>query len=200
MIAVERTNAELELALLLNKLQPHFLFNTFNNIYSLIRKDADKGAEALLQLSSVLEYIVYLKPAEKVPIRTELEVVHQYLALQRLKYGEQLHYQECIDPHFLNKAIPSLVLLSLLENAFKHGQKVNNEFVLNLEIQKTGPLLVIQIVNSFKEGSRVYTKAGSGNQNLKDRLTIFYGKKAALDCTTEGRLFKTTISIPVHEL
>lgn len=198
MRVVEKTNAELELALLLNKLQPHFLFNTFNNIYSLIRKDAEKGAEALLQLSSVLEYIVYLKPSEKVAIDKELAIVRQYVKLQKLKYGSQLEYREQIDKPLNSEAIPSLVLLSLVENAFKHGHKINDTFFLKVKIARQEGELLIEVSNSFK-GLDFHKKESSGNQNLLDRLCIFYGQKARLEYYREAHLFITRISIPKYE-
>ncbi len=199
MRAVEKTNAELELALLLNKLQPHFLFNTFNNIYSLIRKDAQKGAEALLQLSSVLEYIVYLKPAEKVAIQTELEVVRQYVQLQKLKYGVQLDYQECLDDRLMPASIPSLVLLSLVENAFKHGHKVNGHFLLKISIKAQAEGMEIAVQNGYK-GAPSQNGTNRGNQNLLDRLSIFYGQKASLDYSIQDQSFITRISIPKDEV
>lgn len=199
MRAVEQTNAELELALLLNKLQPHFLFNTFNNIYSLIRKDPGRGAEALLQLSRVLEYIVYLKPAEKVAIRTELEILRQYVDLQRLKYGDQLDYQECIQEELLSRPVPSLVLLSLVENAFKHGSKKDNRFLLRLEIVKKNDELHLKVSNSYKK--QLPAKGQQlGNENLRNRLAIFYGKKAGLNYQQDNGLFKVKVNIPAHEV
>jgi two-component system LytT family sensor kinase len=199
MRAVQKTNAELELALLLNKLQPHFLFNTFNNIYSLIRKDAEKGAEALLQLSSVLEYIVYLKPAEKVAIQKELDIVRHYVHLQRLKYGDQLDYREGLDQNLLSGSIPSLILLSLIENAFKHGQKINGQFILKLTIKEEAAQLLVELVNSYK-GPAPQKKESRGNQNLLDRLSIFYGPKASLDYYSRDHFFITRISIPKDEV
>jgi sensor histidine kinase YesM len=199
MRAVEKTNAELELALLLNKLQPHFLFNTFNNIYSLIRKDAEKGAEALLQLSSVLEYIVYLKPAKKVTIQKELEIIRQYIHLQQLKYGAQLDYRECLDQKLLSGTIPSLILLSLVENAFKHGRTINGQFILKLTIKEEADKLLIELVNSY-QGTAPSKQKNRGNQNLLDRLSIFYGKEATLDFFPQTQSFITRISIPRHEV
>ncbi len=199
MRAVEQTNAELELALLMNKLQPHFLFNTFNNIYALIRKDPGRGAEALLQLSSVLEYIVYLKPAEKVAIGAELEIIRQYVGLQRLKYGAQLDYQECVGAGVLSHPIPSLVLLSLVENAFKHGSISKRRFLLRLETEERGGALHIRLSNTFN-GRQPTRHQQMGNENLRNRLAIFYGEKAKLECSQEKEIFKVVVKIPDHEL
>ncbi len=196
----EKTNAELELALLLNKLQPHFLFNTFNNIYSLIRKDPERGADALLQLSSVLEYIVYLKPSEKVALIDELKILRKYVDLQRLKYGSQLDYQENIDPRLHSAPLPSLVLLSLIENAFKHGARKNDVLSIHLHIQSQGGEINFEVKNTFNQDQKRLKENHLGNKNLQERLSLFYGPKAQLIASPKEDIFSVCLNIPHYEV
>jgi two-component system LytT family sensor kinase len=196
---LERSRAEVELALLLNQLQPHFLFNSFNNIYSLIRKDPEKGGEALLQLSSVLEYIVYLKPGERVLFEKELQVVKDYIALQRLKYGEDLLYEEKISPAALKASLPSLVLLSLMENAFKHGKKKEGKMYVFLLVERIGEDLIIRLRNSAGP-QKSSSSPGRGKELIDRRLRLFYPERTSIFYRKEGREFQVELKIPANEV
>lgn len=185
-----------ELDLLKSQVQPHFLFNTLNNIYYLAYTRDERTPEVIARLSDSMRYFVDEAPKEKVPLSTEIQFLENYIELEQIRmlYPVKLEFRKNVDPSIL---LPPMLLIPLVENIFKHGvdkTKEHNEAWIELE-QEPGAIRFITIndINpaSGKESS------GVGLSNLRKRLNILYGKDHLLETCSKGNKFTVTMRIPV---
>lgn len=193
--SIERSNAENRLALMLQQLQPHFLFNTFNNIYSLIRKDTEKGLDALLKLSEVIEYIVHTDIGTRTELSKELSVVERFIELNRLKYGDQLKVTVSLESKGSLK-IPPLLVLSLTENAFKHGGLKDDEFHIRIDGRIEKDQFVLTLDNSVLPAAGTGKHKGKGSAILEDLLQFHYADQWTLTTQLNNNRFSTQITMP----
>jgi sensor histidine kinase YesM len=175
-----------DLELLKRQLQPHFLFNTLNNIYSLSLKQSEKTGQSILKLSDLLEYLVYQSGESTVPLIQEVNLLKNYIALEELRYGNDL--QVTFNSDVVDEKIRTapLILLPFVENCFKHGGK--NEkgvFWIKISIKLYGTILKVSIENS--KGKKIFNKnaaiGGVGLKNIADRLSLLYPDNHDLEIT-----------------
>ena len=190
---LRKTNAEQRLAIMMQQLQPHFLFNTINNIYSLIRKEPLKGAESLLLLSDVLEYLLHTEIREKVSLKEELKAANKYVSLHRLKYGDRLEFSTLLE-NTDHLKIPPVLIISLMENAFKHGGLLEDKFLLKLSCVKTGKEVHLSLSNSFTASTKTKQRSHNGNIILSNLMTLHYGKHFEMKTTLENNMYCTQIN------
>lgn len=167
---------EAELSYLKSQTNPHFLFNTLNNIYSLARDKSDLAPESILRLSKILRFMLYETSGEYIAIEQELKIMNDYLALEKLRYDESLSVNFNHDIEDMKQAIPPLLLIPLVENAFKHGisETRNRPFV---EIHLTVNQRILTFVVKNSTGSAVneqYVKDNIGLSNLRRQLELQY--------------------------
>lgn len=194
LIELEKDQLRLQYQVLVQQLQPHFLFNTLNNIYALIQKKPNQGGEALLGLSRVLEYTVYRDAFDLVPIQDELEVIDSYVDLMRLKYRESLEYSIEVPSRVLR--LPALSLLSLVENAFKHGQPINGKMTLNIAYEDTTEGGILTVRNSSRcEGN--WDRRGKGLLFLSQQLKNYPELYDDFRIICEEKQF--SLSIPIKK-
>src|SRR6185295_16724235 len=112
---------EAELSYLRSQTNPHFLFNTLNNIYSLSRDKSDLAPESILRLSKILRFMLYETSGAFIAIEQELKIINDFIALEKLRYDESLRVNFNYDVEDMKQALPPLLLVPLVENAFKHG-------------------------------------------------------------------------------
>jgi hypothetical protein len=165
-----------ELSYLRSQTNPHFLFNTLNNIYSLARDKSDTAPESILRLSKILRFMLYETGGAFISVEQELKIVSDYIALEKLRYDESLHINFNYDVEDLKQALPPLLLIPLVENAFKHGasETRNNPFVdIHLSIRNRQLTFVVK--NSAEENreERV-AKENIGLSNLRRQLQLLY--------------------------
>ena len=170
-----RRNAEAELNWLKNQLNPHFLFNTLNNISSLVQIDADKAQDSIAQLSDLLRYALYEINNQKVKVVDEVTFMGNYIALMSLRCSEKtvvdVHFDE-FDPSL---RISPLLFISLVENAFKHGTSAHHDAFVKIDMSIDGPDLVFSCENSLiPKETKDYSGSGVGIENLRRRLELLY--------------------------
>lgn len=168
-----REKVEAELKFLKVQLNPHFLFNTLNNLYYLTTEKSDKAPRAILQLSEMLDYVLHSGKSEFVPLSSEIRQAENYIALEQLRYEDRITINKSISGQVEDFTIAPMILLTLIENAYKHGvMKVPGKSWINLMINCTPEQLVISVRNSRRS-----TEAGNGIglENLKGRLSLLYG-------------------------
>ncbi len=171
----EKTDAELKL--LKSQVQPHFILNTLNNIYSYAVQKSDKTPDLILQLSSFLSYGLYESKPEMVPLRKEIEVIQSYIELERIRYGDRLDVSINIFNKVDEAEISPLLLLPLVENSFKHGFTSSiDKCWIRLDISFSSEELVVKIENSIGEdlGKVEPENGGLGLNNVRRRLEIVY--------------------------
>jgi two-component system, LytTR family, sensor histidine kinase AlgZ len=190
----EKTHAELQL--LKAQVHPHFLFNTLNNIYSFSLKHSAKTPDMILQLSSLLSYMLYDCKAAEVPLEKELEIMKNYINLEKERYGNKLEVSVNIEGSIRNKYIAPLLMLPFLENAFKHGTSEQLEKPwLNVDISVKQDMLHCKIVNSKNE-MKITGQQGIGIDNVRKRLAYLYPGKHELKLSDEENFF--VVSLLLH--
>lgn len=177
------------------QLQPHFLFNSLNNIVALIEENATQAQQSLIHLSNLLRYTVNLQPLELVPIQEEITTLKQFLAIEKAKYEDQFRVEWQLaemDPDF---RIPPLIVQPLVENAIKHGF-VNNSSVLTIVITIDAGHRSIRVAN---DGTSLPQRliGGQGIDIVKKRLQIHFGDGDHFRIFQEGRWVVNEIQI--HE-
>jgi two-component system, LytTR family, sensor kinase len=193
-----RDKAVAQLELLKSQVQPHFIFNTLNNIYSLSLKNNPRTSDLIYRLSSLLSYMLYDSRHEFIPVSKEMEYIHNYIELEKIRYGERLDVSvNCFDS-VDQFTIPPLLILPLVENSFKHGvsNDVGNSWI-RIDVSVKDDWLTVKIENSrtaeVLNGHAVYK--GIGMENVKKRLEIIYPDRHEFKCMSEGQSFLTILKI-----
>lgn len=188
---------EADLRNLRSQLNPHFLFNTLNNIYALIAIDKDKAQDSVLRLSNLLRYILYENNTPYVPICRDLEFTNDYIDLMKLRVGENVKLSVSITGRDSKDAIAPLLFMTLIENAFKHGVSNNQESFIRINIlveNAKGVLCTIE--NSICQGSNIETKnSGIGLANLEKRLELLYPHKHDLHISKVNNCFAVRMRV-----
>ncbi len=175
-ITVEKLNAEVDF--LRAQVNPHFLFNILNNLYALTLKKSEQAPDVVLKLSSMMEYMLYDSNDDKVLLDKELEYLQNYVALERLRFGNEAVITFNIGNVPSGLTIAPLLLLPLVENAFKHGlsrQTADSE--LNIDIAFNDGVLTVKVENTRPLAPAEPLKGGIGLSNLRKRLALLYRGK-----------------------
>ncbi|HSC54527.1 MAG TPA: histidine kinase [Phnomibacter sp.] len=192
----EKVSAELQL--LKAQIHPHFLFNTLNNIYSFSLENSPKTPQLLLKLSSLLSYMLYDCKSNEVMLAKELDVMKDYIDLEKERYGNKLEVSLNMEGDIKDNFIAPLLLLPFLENAFKHGTSEQLEKPwLSMDVAVKNNMLRCKIVNSKNEPES-FTDAisntnGIGIQNVKKRLAYLYPGRHELKIIDEGNFFVVSL-------
>ncbi|SDJ12234.1 GHKL domain-containing protein [Chryseobacterium jejuense] len=195
-IQLEKEKAELELKSLKSQLNPHFLFNTLNNIYSLSISHSDKTSQSISQLSDILDYILYKGQKKWVSVTDELSIIDDYIALESLRYAdERLKITKMTRLSSAN-CIPPLLYLTLVENAFKHGAgKSSEQTEIKIELETNAQHSVFRIQNTYSDISDQNEK-GIGLQNIKRQLEHYYQNHFTFHIFRENNIFNVEIITP----
>jgi sensor histidine kinase YesM len=173
-LRIEKQEAELNY--LKSQTNPHFLFNTLNNIYSLSRDKSDLAPESILRLSKILRFMLYETGGDYISIEQEIKIISDYIALEKLRYDDTLSVNFNYDIEDMKQAIPPLLLIPLIENAFKHGVSETRmkPFVdIHLSLNKRKLELVVK--NSIEPSSeKGNVKESIGLSNLRRQLELLY--------------------------
>lgn len=189
---------ETELRLLRNQLNPHFLFNTLNNIYGLTLKKSDLAPESVLQLSSIMRYVLYDANTATMPYEKEKEIMQAYIDMEllRLQQKDKVTYSIEADDNY---SIPPLLWLPVLENAFKYATRViADSYFIDYHFSIENNVLQIRSANSYKESvDKSLNTGGLGLSNLRKRLDILYPEKYQLTETKEQGVYSINVIIPL---
>jgi hypothetical protein len=195
-LKVEKANAEL--SLLRAQINPHFFFNTLNNLYALTIKNSKKAPEVILKLSDMMRYTIYEGEKEKVKIQDEIEYLNNYIELHKIRYKKSVEINfdyASVDTHL---TIAPLLYIILLENAFKHGVETlaENAFI-RIELYDDNDFIHFMIENNF-DPNEASESNGIGLKNLKRRLALLYKDRHELKVHSLTNLYKTSLKISKH--
>jgi two-component system LytT family sensor kinase len=174
LLRIEKQAAELNY--LRSQTNPHFLFNTLNNIYSLARDKSDLAPESILRLSKILRFMLYEAGGDFISIEKELKIVSDYIELEKLRYDETLRINFNYDVEDMKQSLPPLLLIPLVENAFKHGasETRGRPFVdIHLSIKKRQLAFVVKNSTEISDEERT-VKENIGLSNLRRQLELLY--------------------------
>lgn len=173
-LLIEKQQAELNF--LKSQTNPHFLFNTLNNIYSLARDKSDRAPETILKLSKILRYMLYETGGSYIAIEQELKIIDDYISLEKIRYDDSLRINFNYDVEDMKQAFPPLLLIPLVENAFKHGaaETRNHPFVdIHLSIVKRQLAFFVKNSTELSSGDAPI-RENIGLSNLRRQLELLY--------------------------
>ncbi len=199
---LEKEKIATELKYLKAQLNPHFLFNTLNNLYSYVITKSPKAPDMVLQLSEILDYILYRSQQPSVPLIEEINTIENYIALEQIKYGERL---QVIFHKNLSKnriSIAPLLLLSIVENAFKHG--VREHIIkpkIKIELQQYDSEIIFCVWNTNMDTEHDNDpdnyKNGIGLTNIKRQLDLLYPQKHKLEIDESYSFFNLKLILKI---
>lgn len=184
-----------ELKFLKNQTNPHFLFNTLNNIYALARKKSDKTPEVVMKLSELLSFILYESGKETITVAEEIKMLEDYIDLEKIRYSERLSVNVHKDIDNGSQKIMPLIMLPLIENAFKHGaSETRFDSFINVGIKLDKGHLFYSIENSFENGKTRKSDNSIGLNNIRRQLELMY-KEHEMKVHNDENIFKVNVSI-----
>ncbi len=195
-LMLEKEKAETELKLLKAQLNPHFLFNTLNNIYSLSFTSPQRTSASIARLADILDHILYRSHQRFVALPAEIGLIRNYIELEKLRYDNRLTVNFCTDAD-KDVLVAPLILLSLVENAFKHGASHDvGQPVIDIGLKVTEDRLRFEIRNTVAhQAETVPAPGGIGLTNLRRQLEHLYGADHELLVAEEGGWFRVSLTI-----
>lgn len=193
---LQADKSKAELALLKTQINPHFFFNTLNNLYALTVKNSDQAPGVILKLSEMMRYTIYEGKKEFVPLKDEIEYLNNYIDLHRIRYYKSvdIQFNSTVDE---SMQVAPLMYIILLENAFKHGiESIREGAFLHMNLENIDNTIHFSLSNNF-EINESEEKKGIGLANLKQRLELIYPKKHELKLSIKDNIFKVDFKIQV---
>ncbi|MEP4534447.1 MAG: histidine kinase [Cyclobacteriaceae bacterium] len=192
---LKKDKLEAELMLLKNQINPHFFFNTLNNLYSLIKKDTDAAQDYVLKLSDLMRFTIYDSGKESVKLKDEVSYLINFIDLQTARYHKDIdvNFEKTIKNS--DTSVAPLLFIILLENAFKHGveRATENAFV-HIKLIEDESKVSFAVKNNYDADESLENK-GIGLKNLKDRLNLLYPNTHKLHNSIEENIYSATLEI-----
>lgn len=200
---LENKKLEAELSFLRSQIQPHFFFNTLNNLYSLTLTQSNKAPDTVLKLSELMSYVIYEGKSKRVKLSKEIKHIQDYLDLEKLRYSTRLETNIEINGNIENCYMPPLILVPFIENSFKHGDMEAEKIPLAINITVADNRLIYSVTNNVKndENNLVETKerGGIGIKNAIRRLDLLFKKEYSLDIHQEKEKFTVELRMPLYD-
>jgi hypothetical protein len=190
-----RLNAEV--GTLKNQINPHFLFNTLNNIYAFaIREKSPNTASSILKLSAMMRYVVTETSQEFVPLIKEINYTNDYIDLQKMRLTETVNLSYAVTGNIKEQKIAPVILMPFIENAFKHGVNPDKPSTINIRIDIDHRSLELNVENQkVKLTQEIHTQSGVGIENTTARLEHFYPKKHILSIHDSNDYYRVTLKL-----
>lgn len=197
---MEQEKIKSELAVLKMQVNPHFLFNTLNNIKSLIRKKSEDSEDAVVKLSQMMRYMMQDASIEKVSLEREIEYLENYVDLQKIRLSSSANVVFNVDGYSENCMIAPMLLIPFVENAFKHGLSSKGECNIIIKPNVVNGILFFNIVNSvYPDSTKSLEESnGIGIKNVKNRLDLIYPEKYELSINHGKTDFEVNLRLPVN--
>lgn len=202
LLQLKHEKEKTELLHLKSQVNPHFFFNTLNNLYALVGKDSVKARNMILKLSHMMRYSVYEGEKEWVTLEQEVEYLRNYIELHKMRYHKEIGVSFITDIQEEGYRVMPLLFIILLENAFKHGiEQLKDDAYVRINMIANRKVLNFSIENNYDEESLETDKKkkghGIGLNNLKRRLELAYPKKHLLTTSESGGIYKAQLSIDI---
>ena len=193
---MEKAAAEAELAALKSQVNPHFLFNTLNNIYSLIQIDQDKAQEAVHDLSGMLRYVLYESESPTVTLGKEAAFLGDYIKLMSMRCPKDVSLEVSLPEEDSGRKIAPLLFIPLIENAFKHGISANEPSSIKISLKEDGEYVACLVENSyFPKDDNDRSGSGIGIKNLCRRLDMLYPDAYSFEYGKVQNVFRSYLRI-----
>ncbi|WP_264564493.1 sensor histidine kinase [Flavobacterium sp. N3904] len=196
--AIMENQNKIKLKYLKNQIQPHFFFNTLNNLYALSLESSDKVPDVIIKLSNLMEYVLYdIEGTKFVPLIKEIDYIQNYIEIEKLRF-ENVEVTINLESDIDTIKIPPLLFISLIENAFKHGGINNDKLKIKINFRVTNSKLEFEIINNFVISQPLKHKKGIGLSNTKKRLKLIYKNNFTINQNIKFNFYIITIQIPLY--
>lgn len=191
---LEAKKSKAELSLLKSQINPHFFFNTLNNLYGLTIEKSDDAPKVVLKLSDIMRYTIYMGKEDEIALKDEIEYLKNYIELHKIRYQKKVNI---IFNHSQNTdyQIAPLLFIIPLENAFKHGvESLTEDAFIHIDLKTDNGIILFNIENNF-EARKTNKIVGIGIDNLKQRLKLLYPNKHKIQIEIKDAVYKLTLKI-----
>ncbi len=193
---LKQKNFEMEMALVKSQLDPHFLFNTLNNIDILILKDANEASNYLNKLSDIMRFMLFETKADKILLAKEIEYIEKYIALQKIRTANSNYINFSVTGTAKDQTIAPMVFLPFIENAFKHTTNKKLDDAININIIINDDFVKLDCKNKFNPNRKLKQKNnGLGNDLIEKRLNLIYPEKHRLDVVNADGQYSVSLTI-----
>ena len=207
LLRLEKENLEQQLEYLKYQINPHFFMNTLNNIHALVDIDTEKAKSTILELSKMMRFVLYEGNKKGVPLTREFDFIRNYITLMRLRYTDKVKIQINLPQQAPDLMIPPLMLITFIENAFKHGISYQHDSFIDVKVEIAGTELHFSCRNSKAEKNneeklRVSDgmsemKGGVGLANVRQRLKLLYDSRFTLKIQDNPDYYSVQLNIPL---
>jgi two-component system LytT family sensor kinase len=196
--AIMENQNKIKLKYLKNQIQPHFFFNTLNNLYALSLESSDKVPNVIIKLSQLMEYILYdIEDVKYVPLVKEIDYIQNYIEIEKLRF-QNVEVRFNLESDIDNIKVPPLLFISLIENAFKHGGVNNDKLKIKINFRVVNSKLEFEIINNFVISPPITNKKGIGLSNTKKRLKLIYKNNFIISQRIKFSFYSIKIQIPLY--
>ena len=202
---LEKQNLEQQLEYLRYQINPHFFMNTLNNIHALVDIDPAKAQETIVELSKMMRFVLYEGDKYGVPLAKETAFIRTYVKLMQLRYTDNVRITLKLPTELPDRSIPPLLLISFVENAFKHGVSYQHESFIDIRVATEGDNLLFECCNSKADlhapttSHQTPTQGGVGLANVRKRLDLLYGSSYTLRIHDDDGVFSVKLDIPLKQ-
>ena len=207
LLRLEKENLEQQLEYLKYQINPHFFMNTLNNIHALIDIDTEKAKSTILELSKMMRFVLYEGNKKGVPLTREFDFIRNYITLMRLRYTDKVKIQINLPQQAPDLMIPPLMLITFIENAFKHGISYQHDSFIDVKVEIAGTELHFSCRNSKAEKNNEERqrigdgtsemKGGVGLANVRQRLKLLYDSRFTLKIQDNPDYYSVQLNIPL---
>ncbi|AMC12245.1 histidine kinase [Lutibacter profundi] len=197
---LQKVQLRTELDFLKAQIQPHFFFNTLNNLYALTLEKSEAAPSVVLKLSDIMQYVLYDAKEPLISLFKEINYIQSYLDLERLRYGDNVISRTDVVGNIEGTKVPPLIFLPFVENCFKHGAKNNDNLEVNISFENVlDKWLIFKVENTFNQLNDSDLKHGIGNQNVNRRLELLFPNNFDFKTTIEENNYCIQLKIPIYE-
>ena len=201
LLALEKENLEQQLEYLKYQINPHFFMNTLNNIHALVDIDPEKAKDTILELSKMMRFVLYEGDKKGVPLSREFDFIRNYITLMKLRYTDKVSIVIDLPAEVPDKQIPPLMLITFIENAFKHGISYQHESFIDVRVTLSDPSASASRLSFTCRNSKAdkpnEEKGGVGLKNVKQRLNLLYDNNYTLNIKDETAVYNVELTIPL---
>jgi len=205
--ALEKENLEQQLEYLRYQINPHFFMNTLNNIHALVDIDPEKAKDTILELSKMMRFVLYEGDKKGVPLSREFDFIRHYIELMKLRYTDKVKISVELPKELGDSQIPPLILITFIENAFKHGISYQHESFVDIRVavsqkpEARSQKLTFTCRNSKANGQQPKANSqqgGVGLTNVKKRLDLLYDSSYTLNIQDGENVYNVELTIPLN--
>jgi hypothetical protein len=201
LLALEKENLEQQLEYLKYQINPHFFMNTLNNIHALVDIDPEKAKDTILELSKMMRFVLYEGDKKGVPLSREFDFIRNYITLMKLRYTDKVSIVIDLPAEVPDKQIPPLMLITFIENAFKHGISYQHPSFIDVRVTLSDPSASASRLSFTCRNSKAdkpnEEKGGVGLKNVKQRLNLLYDNNYTLNIKDETDVYNVELTIPL---